>query len=80
MLTQNKIDKFKEISKELITKEYLGIPNMGVDADYEDELTNAGADYLISIFYKTDECKDNLLKVMKKKDIKYKSNILQLVL
>lgn len=80
MLTQSKIDKFKEISKELITKEYLGIPNMGIDTEYEEELTNAGADYLISIFYKTDECKDKLLKVMKKKDIKYKSNILQLVL
>lgn len=80
MTTKQKLDKFKEISKELIVKEYLGTPNMGKDIEYEEELTNAGADYLMSVFYQTGDGKKELLEVMKKKDIKYKSNILQLVL
>lgn len=80
MTTKQKLDKFKEISKELIVKEYLGTPNMGKDIEYEEELTNAGADYLMSVFYQTGDGKKELLEVMNKKDIKYKSNILQLVL
>jgi hypothetical protein len=80
MTTKQKLDKFKEISKELIVKEYLGTPNIGKDIEYEEELTNAGADYLMSVFYQTGDGKKVLLEVMKKKDIKYKSNILQLVL
>lgn len=80
MTTKQKLDKFKEISKELIVKEYLGTPNIGKDIEYEEELTNAGADYLMSVFYQTGDGKKELLEVMKKKDIKYKSNILQLVL
>lgn len=80
MTTKQKLDKFKEISKELIVKEYLGTPNIGKDIEYEEELTNAGADYLMSVFYQTGDGKKELLEVMKKKDIKFKSNILQLVL
>lgn len=80
MTTKQKLDKFKEISKELIVKEYLGTPNMGKDIEYEEELTNAGADYLMSVFYQTGDGRKELLEVMKKKDVKYKSNILQLVL
>ena len=34
--TKQKLDKFKEISKELIVKEYLGTPNMGKDIEYEE--------------------------------------------
>lgn len=80
MTTKQKLDKFKEISKELIVKEYLGTPNIGKDIEYEEELTNAGADYLMSVFYQTGDGKKELLDVMNKKDIKYKSNILQFVL
>lgn len=80
MTTKQKLDKFKEISKELIVKEYLGTPNIGKDIEYEEELTNAGADYLMSVFYQTGDGKKELLEVMNKKDVKYKSNILQLVL
>lgn len=80
MTTKQKLDKFKEISKELIVKEYLGTPNIGKDIEYEEELTNAGADYLMSVFYQTGDGKKELLDVMNKKEIKYKSNILQLVL
>lgn len=80
MTTKQKLDRFKEISKELIVKEYLGTPNIGKDIEYEEELTNAGADYLMSVFYQTGDGKKELLEVMNKKDIKYKSNILQLVL
>lgn len=80
MTTKQKLDKFKEISKELIVKEYIGTPNIGKDIEYEEELTNAGAEYLMSVFYQTGDGKKELLEVMNKKDIKYKSNILQLVL
>ena len=83
MLTKNKIDKFNAIARELITKEYLGIPNMGIDTEYEEELTNAGAEYLVSIFMNThDLCtkKETLLDVMSKRDIEHKSNILKLLL
>ena len=80
MTTKQKLDKFKEISKELIVKEYLGTPNIGKDIEYEEELTNAGADYLMSVFYQTGDGKKELLEVMNKKDVKYKSNILQFVL
>jgi hypothetical protein len=80
MTTKQKLDKFKEISKELIVKEYLGTPNIGKDIEYEEELTNAGAEYLMSVFYQTGDGKKELLEVMNKKEIKYKSNILQLVL
>lgn len=80
MTTKQKLDKFKEIARELYTKEYLGVDDYGMDQEYEEELTNAGADYLMSVFYQTGDGKKDLLEVMKKKDVKCKSNILQLVL
>ena len=82
MLTKDKIDRFKDIARELITKEYLGIPNIGKDKEYEDELTNAGADYLVSVFMnKQDLCtKETLLDVMSKRDVQYKSKILPILL
>jgi hypothetical protein len=82
MLTKSKQDRFKDIARELITKEYLGTPNIGKDIEYEDELTNAGAEYLVSIFMNTqDLCtKETLLDVMSKRDIEHKSKILPILL
>ena len=83
MLTKEKREKFKEISRELIVKEYLGIPNIGSDVEYEKELEDAGADYLVSVFMNTqDLCtnKETLLNIMSRRDIQYESNILKLIL
>ena len=63
-------------------KEYLGIPHMGIDKEYEDELAEAGADYLVSVFMNTqDLCtnKETLLNIMSRRDIQYESNILRLM-
>ena len=68
--------KFLEIAR-VYTKEYMGIEEYGKDIEYEDELTNAFADYLISIFHKVPYNKETLLNIMSQRDIKYKSNIIK---
>lgn len=80
MTDKQKLDKFKEISKELIVKEYLGVVEYGRDPEYEEELAEAGANYLMSVFYKTDDSKEKMLEIMNKRDIKHESNILRFVL
>lgn len=83
MLTKEKQKKFKEIARELIVQEYLGVDGYGLDKEYEDEMTEAGADYLVSVFMNTqDLCtkKEPLLNIMNKREIKHKSNILKLIL
>lgn len=55
---------------------------MGIDKEYEDELAEAGADYLVSVFMNTqDLCtnKETLLNIMSRRDIQYESNILRLM-
>lgn len=79
----NKQDKFNAIARELITKEYLGTDQYGIDKEYEEELTNAAATYIISIFNdpsNTGGAKENLLKIMGKKIPQHPSNILKLIL
>lgn len=84
MLNSEKKDKFKQIAKELITKEYLGVDGYGKDADYEDELTTAASEYIYSIFNApsedTDRAKENLVVVMNRREIKHPSNILRIIL
>lgn len=83
MTPSDKKDRFKAIAQELITKEYLGIVEYGKDPEYEKELTDAATDYLISVFTNTqDLCtnKETLLNIMNRRDIKYKSNILKVML
>lgn len=72
-------DKFLSIAR-VYTKEYMGIEEYGKDIEYEDELTNAFADYLVSIFVNRDNLctnKETLLNIMSQRDIKYKSNIIK---
>lgn len=72
-------DKYLAIAR-VYTKEYMGIVEYGKDIEYEDELTNAFADYLISIFHKVPYNKETLLNIMNRREIKHKSNILKLML
>jgi hypothetical protein len=78
MLTKSKQDRFAE---QLITKEYLGITEYGKDKEYEDELTKAASSYISAIFQDKDieTTKENLIKVMNKKEPIYKSNILKIL-
>ncbi len=71
--------KFLEIAR-VYTKEYLGTDEYGKDKEYEDELTNAFSDYLISIFYNTGYTKQQLRDVMSKKRPQHPSNILPIIL
>ena len=71
--------KFLEIAR-VYTKEYLGVDDYGKDKEYEDELTNAFSDYLISIFHNTGEYKQKLKDVMNKRNPKHPSNILSIIL
>jgi hypothetical protein len=83
MLTKEKQEKFYAIAKELYTKEYLGIDGHGLDKEYDEELTQASAAYLISIFKNPSEsrgAKEHLLEVMGKKTPQHPSNILKLIL
>lgn len=72
-------DKFLSIAR-VYTKEYMGIEEYGKDIEYEDILTKAFADYLVSIFVNRDNLctnKETLLNIMSQRDIKYKSNIIK---
>ena len=72
-------DKFLSIAR-VYTKEYMGIEEYGKDIEYEDILTEAFADYLVSIFMNRDNLctnKETLLNIMSQRDIKYKSNIIK---
>lgn len=83
MLNSEKKDKFAQIARELITKEYLGTCEYGKDAKYEDELTIAASEYLYNIFNEpseTESSKENLVAVMSRKEIQHPSNILRLIL
>lgn len=68
MLTQNKIDKFKEISKDLYAKEYFG-----VGKEVDNEITEIFSEYLQNVFYDIPMTKD----INKMKDSS--SNILKLI-
>ena len=69
-------DKFLSIAR-VYTKEYMGIEEYGKDIEYEDILTKAFADYLVSIFHNVPYNKETLLNIMSQRDIKYKSNIIK---
>lgn len=69
-------DKYLAIAR-VYTKEYMGIEEYNKDIEYEDILTNAFADYLISIFHKMPYNKETLLNIMSQRDIKCKSNIIK---
>lgn len=83
MLSKEKRDKFKEIAKELYTKEYLGNAHYGNDIEYEEELTEASAIYLMTLFYDhghTNKAKENLLKTMEKKELSHSSTLLKIII
>jgi hypothetical protein len=83
MLTRDNKDTFLRIARELYTKEYLGTDGYGIDKEYEDELTEASAAYLISIFKNPSEtrgAKDNLLHVMEKHQPQHQSTLLKIIL
>lgn len=68
MLTQNKIDKFNAIARELYTKEYFG-----VGKEVDNEITEIFSEYLQNVFYNIPMTKD----INKIKDSS--SNILKLI-
>ena len=69
MLTQEKIDKFNAIAKNLYVKEYLGVGKV----DEDNELTVLFSEYLQNVFYDIPMTKD----INKIKDST--SNILKLI-
>ena len=69
MLTQEKIDKFNAIAKNLYVKEYLGVGKV----DEDNELTALFSEYLQNVFYDIPMTKD----INKIKDST--SNILKLI-
>lgn len=68
MLTQNKIDKFNAIAKDLYAKEYFG-----VGKEIDNEITEIFSEYLQNVFYNIPMTKD----INKIKDSS--SNILKLI-
>lgn len=83
VVDKDKFNRFCSIADQLYTQEYVGIDEYKNDNKYETELTEAAALYMVSIFYcpeYTDEAKENLIKVMNKKQPKTKSKILEIVL
>lgn len=68
MLTQNKIDKFNAIARDLYAKEYFG-----VGKEVDNEITEIFSEYLQNVFYNIPMTKD----INKIKDTS--SNILKLI-
>lgn len=68
MLTQNKIDKFNAIARDLYAKEYFG-----VGKEVDNEITEIFSEYLQNVFYDIPMTKD----INKIKDTS--SNILKLI-
>lgn len=68
MLTQNKIDKFNAIARDLYAKEYFG-----VGKEIDTEITEIFSEYLQNVFYNVPMTKD----MNKIKDSS--SNILKLI-
>lgn len=68
MLTQNKIDKFNTIARDLYAKEYFG-----VGKEIDNEITEIFSEYLQNVFYNIPMTKD----INKIKDTS--SNILKLI-
>lgn len=68
MLTQNKIDKFNAIARDLYAKEYFG-----VGKEVDNEITEIFSEYLQNVFYNIPMTKD----INKIKDSS--SNILKLI-
>jgi hypothetical protein len=68
MLTQNKIDKFNAIARDLYAKEYFG-----VGKEIDNEITEIFSEYLQNVFYNIPMTKD----INKIKDSS--SNILKLI-
>lgn len=68
MLTQNKIDKFNAIARDLYAKEYFG-----VGKEIDNEITEMFSEYLQNVFYNIPMTKD----MNKIKDSS--SNILKLI-
>lgn len=68
MLTQNKIDKFNAIARDLYAKEYFG-----VGKEVDNEITEIFSEYLQNVFYDIPMTKD----IIKIKDSS--SNILKLI-
>ena len=68
MLTQNKIDKFNAIARDLYAKEYFG-----VGKEIDNEITEIFSEYLQNVFYDIPMTKD----INKIKDSS--SNILKLI-
>lgn len=69
MLTQNKIDKFNAIARDLYSKEYFGVGKN----DEDNEITELFSEYLQNVFYNIPMTKD----INKIKDST--SNILKLI-
>lgn len=69
MLTQNKIDKFNAIAKDLYVREYFGVGKN----DEDNEITELFSEYLQNVFYNIPMTKD----INKIKDST--SNILKLI-
>ena len=83
MLDKAKRDKFKEIARELYTKEYLGNAHYGNDIEYEEELTEASAIYLMTLFYdygNINKAKERLLETMEKKELSHSSTLLKIII
>jgi hypothetical protein len=79
----DKLERFRDVAREIYTKEYLGIYDMGKDPQYEDELTEVASIYLMSIFYDPDKVNTNrelLIKTLDKKEPKCKSNLIRIIL
>ena len=68
MLTQNKIDEFNAIARDLYAKEYFG-----VGKEIDNEITEIFSEYLQNVFYNIPMTKD----ITKIKDSS--SNILKLI-
>ena len=83
MLTQEKKDKFISIARDLYTKEYMGVDSYGTDKEFEDELTEASANYLISIFYdypNVGKAKEDLMEVLSHKSPPHPSTLFKILL
>lgn len=80
MSEKEKRDRFNAIARDLYTKEYLGIDEYGKDKEYEDRLTNAATDYLVSLFSERPIEKGKIISIMNEKQITHKSNILKFIL
>lgn len=82
MLSKDKIEKFRVIARELYTKEYLGTDGYGKDIEYEEELTEASAMYLMTLFYdynNINKAKEKLYETMDKKVPNHSSNLLDII-